>query len=439
MRLILTLVLTGILSAISTICFSQTWERTYYNHQYGSAVVQADDGGFIVTGKAWIGGVVFLKVDGYGDEVWSHVIDDESYEYEQGDDIIKTSDGGYMILAYTKLEVPDDQGVIWLIKADAEGIVEWDGNIVLGDHLYGTSIQQTSDGGYIIAAQYYYDGIDEAMLIKTDSGGNVIWNEVVEGLGTTTIESVREISTGGYIICGSSYEDVEYYSQMTLIKTDDLGTQQWVKYFLDDTDDTSDGASVRETIDGGFVIAGTTYLIFTKDWGYAHVYLVKTDSSGNEQWTQSISTLNSAEELCGAHDIEQTTDGGFILTGESDALIGTADSHVLILKTNSDGEQLWANYFDGLSTNSGAGYSIKQTSDEGFIITGFESSICLIKTNENGMVASINQTLENQSQDVDKVLLQVCNVLGQTVSPSPHQLLFYHYNDNSVEKRYISD
>ena len=344
-----------------------TFEKTFggSNHDNGYSVKQTIDGGFIITGstKSYGNGltdVYLLKTDANGNELWSKTFGGSSWD--QGNSISQTIDGGFIITGYYTTDYDRD---VYLLKTDANGNELWSKTFGGNENdEVGSSVIQTTDNGFVIvgSTENYEDG--DIYLIKTDSGGNEMWSETFGGSGDEKGRSVEETIDGGLIITGytESYGNVK--RDVYLIKTDMNGDGVWSKTFGEE-DYYENGLSVKQTIDGGFIITG---------YGRS-VYLIKTDINGNELWSREIGGLSDI-----GYSIDETIDGSFIVTGHT-------IYNICLIKTDSDGNELWNKTFG--ESDDDVGYFVKQTTDGGFIITGRSSGngsedVYLIKTDANG-------------------------------------------------------
>ena len=238
--------------------------------------------------------------------------------------------------------------------------VQWEKTFGGSDWDYGYSVQQTSDGGYIIAGDAFCEpGSVDVYLVKTDSAGNLLWQKTFGGSDYDWGHSVQQTSDGGYIIAGTTYSFGAGSDDVYLVKTDSAGNLLWQKTF--GGSEWDGGNSVQQTSDGGYIIAGRTESFGA---GSGDVYLIKTDSEGNQKWQQTFGGSNSDW----GYSVQQTSDGGYIIAGVTDYYPDDYVGDVYLVKTDSAGNLLWQKTFGGSVWD--CGYSVQQTSDGGYIIAG---------------------------------------------------------------------
>ena len=410
-----------ILLCLPMIGFGQGWQQAYPLQDHnGSAlsVQQTIDGGYITVGYLdnLNNGdrlIYMVKTDGNGNEQWAQTFGGTNYD--SGNSVQQTTDGGYIICGWT-YSFGNVNGDVYLIKTDGNGTEQWHQTFSGTTFAYGASVQQTIDGGYIITGRADSD----VFLLKTDGNGQEQWNQTFGGTNYDSGNSVQQTTDGGYIICGGTSSFGNGGSDVYLIKTDGNGQEQWNQTF--GGLDNESGVSVQQTSDGGYIIKKNI-----ENWDTIQsVFLIKTDDNGNLQWEEAVSGLGT--ERGGA--VRQTTDGGYVVIGSFvDQNWGTESTH--LLKTDANGNQLWDKTYEG----GRLGTSLELTDDGGYIITGLSSiySFYLIKTDGSGNATSTFNIPINPNRKLQKTV----DILGKETKPQTNTPLIEIYDDGTVEKRIV--
>ena len=222
-------------------------------------------------------------------------------------------------------------------------------------------------------------------LIKTDENGIKLWDNKFGGNGDDWCFSVAQTSDGGFVTAGSLKTQEEGYN-FWIIKTDSYGNRIWDKSYGGSEDEWC--YSVQQTNDGGYILVGST-LSYGEE---GDVWIIKTDNNGNVLWDKTF----GGSKADGGGSIKQTSDGGYIVLGATYSY-GAGNRDIWLIKIDELGNKHWAKTIGGILNDEGN--SIAQTSDNGYIITGWTESfgagdedIWLIK-----IEGSINSLVEIQN------------------------------------------
>ncbi len=312
------------------------------------------------------------------DEAWNKTFGGDSTE--RGWSVQQTSDGGYILVGDTRSYGAGGSD-FWLVKTDSNGNKEWDKTFGGTGLEWACSVQQTSDGGYVLAGRTdsYGAGGGDFWLVKTDSNGNKVWDKTFGGTNSDSAHSVQQTSDGGYILAGDTGSYGAGNGDFWLVKTDSNGNKEWDKTFGGNSIDWA--YSVQQTSDCGYILAGHTYSYGAGDEDF---WLIKTDSEGNKEWDKTFGGTNGDR----ARSVQQTSDDGYILAGDTESY-GVGSWDFWLVKTDSEGNKVWDKTFGGTATDWA--YSVQQTSDSGYILAGATMSygagnfdFWLVKTDSNG-------------------------------------------------------
>lgn len=287
----------------------------------------------------------------------------------------------------------------WVVKLDANGNKTWDKAFggAGSDSIYSHAAQQTTDGGYIVGGSSN-SGINgdkteasrggfDYWIVKLDAAGNKLWDKTLGGAGWELLTCLQQTADGGYLVGGTSLSlvsgdktqapkgDFDYW----IVKLDASGNKLWDKTLGGMGRDMLN--SLVQTSDGGYMLAGTSdsdaggdKTAPNKGAPYSYDYwLVKLDGSGNILWDKTIG--GHADEILYSHCVQQTTDGGYIVSGISESGIGMDKSQIVkgfsdywVVKVDASGNKVWDKSLGG--TGSEITSSVRQTADGGYLVGG---------------------------------------------------------------------
>lgn len=384
-------------------CLGGSENESIANFPYAS-IQQTTDGGYIVAGYTesndgnvsgnkgntdiWV-----VRLDGTGNILWQRCLGGSGYEF--GASIVQTTDGGFVLAGITTSTDGDVSGnqygaAVWIVKLDGTGNILWQRCLGGSSIDWPYSIQQTADGGYIVAGYTESNDGDvsgnhggkDAWVVKLDGSGNKVWQRCLGGSGTDMAYSIQQTADGGYIVAGgtdSNNGDVSGNhggADAWVVKLDGAGNKVWQRCF--GGSDVDIAFSIRQTTDGGYIFAGGTNSNNGDVSGYhggdGDIWVVKLDSAGNKLWQRCLG--GSGIELW-LSSVEQTSDGGYVVIGTTGSNDGNVSGNkglwdVWVVKLNSTGSLVWQKCLGGTSVDYG--FSIQQTFDGGYVLAGLTAS-----------------------------------------------------------------
>ena len=400
-------------SSIASIQWQKSWGGfdmpPNYPSYLGYCIRQTSEGGYIVAGYTddQITGDVNADHGNYFDYWIAKLNVAGTIQWQKrlggfGEDmarsIMQTSDGGYIVAGSTNSTDGDVTGShgfqdYWIVKLSSTGIIEWQKDLGGSNDDYASSVQQTADGGYIIAGSS--ESVDgditgahgnrDFWIVKLNDIGTIQWQKTLGGSAYDSANSIQQTTDGGYIVSGftaSTNGDITGYhgnGDYWIVKLNAVGTIQWQKALGGSLYDTAN--SIRQTADDGYIVAGEAVSSDGDVTGHhgtsSDYWIVKLNAAGTIQWQKALGGSNN--DIATA--VQQTADGGFVIAGFADSIDGDVvstdtvvyDYDYWIVKLTAAGiiqaQELLGNFsgeYDDDWTQD-----IQQTSDGGFILIGF--------------------------------------------------------------------
>jgi uncharacterized delta-60 repeat protein len=355
------------------------------DYDYGNSMQVTSDGGYIVAGRTESydvdrGDVFLIKYDSSGEISWAKTAGGS--EWDSAASVDQTADDGYIVAGFTK-SFGEGGSDVFLLKYDSSGTLSWAKTIGGSGDDSGTAVEQTSDDGYIVSAYTtsYGAGGRDILLLKYDSSGVLSWARTAGGPNDEFSSDVQQTTPdNGYIVAGNTESYGAGETDVFLLKYDTNGTLNWARTAGGLLSDSA--YAVKQTADNGYIVAGYTGYDETGGLEEYDALLLKYDSSGTLTWAKTA----GKQGWDSARSVEQTSDGGYILAGSTGF-----DAHVLLVKYNSSGVLTWSTMIKEPDFHSAS--AVEQTADGGYILSGYitsfgsgRASVLLMKTNAQGLI-----------------------------------------------------
>jgi hypothetical protein len=380
------------------------WQRSLggSDEDLPNSIQQTNDGGFIVAGYSfsndgdvsgnhgdqdyWI-----VKLTNIGTIEWQKSLGGSGYDAAQS--IRQTTDGGYIVAGISFSndgDVSGNHGFLdcWVVKLSSIGAIEWQKSLGGSSGELGNSIQQTSDGGYVVAGWSSSNDGDvsgnhnsqDCWVVKLSSIGAIEWQKSLGGSGYDGANYIQQTSDGGYVVAGWSQSNDYDVSgnhggeDYWIVKLTNTGTIEWQKSLGGSVRDIS--VDIDQTNDGGYIVGGFSESNdgdVSGNHGSLDCWVVKLSSIGAIEWQKSLG--GSSTDRGGS--IQQTNDGGYVVAGfsasnDGDVLGNYGDADCWVVKLTNIGTIEWQKSLGG-SAYDAANY-IQHMSDGGYVVAGYSQS-----------------------------------------------------------------
>jgi Tol biopolymer transport system component len=297
-------------------------------------------------------------------------------------------DDGYLIVGATNYTHQDTaREDVHLMKIDLAGEMLWEKTYGGDKYDRGYAIIPAADGGYVILGETKSLGAGDrdVYLIKIDQDGRELWSKTFGGPKEERASAIQQTADGGYILTGQTRSHGAGGGDVYLVKTDGSGNEVWSQTYGGEHHD--EGHAVHQTADGGFfVLAEVLHGAGIYPRQNPDVFLIRTDGTGKEVWSR----VWEEDTVQGGFAMARTSDGGYVITGFLAPPGSETEADFLFLKVDGDGNLIWDKAIGDKSTFE-YGSGIIETADGGYLLTGMstrnrQAGVPLVKTNEEGTV-----------------------------------------------------
>lgn len=382
------------------------WGGTLF--ESAANIIKTSDGGYAITGEtesfgngsSGSGDMYIAKYSHDGELVWDRTWGAANF-VDYGSSIIQTTDGGYAVAGYTS-SYGAGEGDMFIAKYSSSGDLLWSKTWGSDDTEHTYSIIQSTDGGYVVTGStqiYSSTTSDDAYIVKFDSNGDVEWDRTWGSGPYDCGIDVLEVESGGYLVVGNTRRyNTTQSNDMFVAKYTSDGDLSWSTTW--GGTDAEYGYSVIQAEDG-FVVTG-----LTESFGAgsnADMFLAKLNSSG---FVEDVRTWSGSSIEWGT-SISAVVGGGYVITGRTKSY-GSGNYDMFITKFDSSLNHSWSKTFGG--DDDDRGWSVVGTLDGGMIVTGYITDIYGAGSSE-AFIAKYNSAGE-----IVGCPLSVCRTVLPTIS-----------------------
>lgn len=326
----------------------------------GQGIVALPDGGMAVCGHtsngaanqrdAWL-----LRCNSNGDTLWSRTF--QMLDSESASDLSVAHDGGFLMCGSTS----NSNRYLYVIKTDDRGDKEWENLLSWADESWAEAGVATPSGKYAVAGGTLtlQPGRDDwdGLVAVFNPDGSLDWKQAYPQIPAYQFNSIRQTDDGGFLLAGNTTNGMGGEFHAALARIDSAGGLLWWKEY--GTETYAELYDVQITPDGGFAAAGFAF----DSTGGGNAWLLRTDANGDSLWSRTFGGAEFDQFLA----MESMADGGWALTGSTDSE-GAGLSDAWILRTDSLGDSLWSFIFGSVPEDQGNSIAVATNGD--LIVTG---------------------------------------------------------------------
>jgi hypothetical protein len=350
---------------IPSLCSAQS---AYFEKVYGTdgvdisrSVKQISSGSIYVLGNSdsslfGQNDITLTKLDVNGNELWTTYYGTSNSE--NGFYLNTTADGNFVLVGETQTGINNLD--VMYCKVDTNGAVIWNKSFASPVNETGKYIEQTSDGGYIIAgSQNDASGYFDMLALRLDANGDYLWHQTFGRTDNDYADMIHQVGSE-FILTGDTRSYGAGGYDVMLYQLDSFGIELWSHTYGDSVQNGCQGLIV--TSDGKYISYGETEIYPTSPFEF---YLQKIDAGGTSIWRRTFGGTGTDAIF----SVREDSDGGFVCTGYSNSYNGGGPLDLVILKTDTAGVLEWKQTYGGGGID--IGYEIiRDVNNSGFIITG---------------------------------------------------------------------